>query len=399
MYHVGLTGNVASGKSMVARLFAAWGATVIDADRLTRDVQQVGSPTLDAIAKRFGTEFIAPDGSLDRDALRRHVMAHDAERAALNAIVHPAVQNARAQLLAAAEDRGDLIVVSEIPLLFEVLDPAQFDVVVLVDASETTRRQRLVEFRRLPAEDADRLLASQHPSASKRARSGVVIDNDGSLADLERAAWEAWRALRAQAATTSAYPRGALVAVVAHPADATHVVGGTLARYADAGHDTYVVSATDPFPATALDLGQTALGRAVGHVDPDDVAAIEAVATVLRTRSPAVVITLDPESFGQHADHLAVHAWTIRAIAQAEVSTRLVYATRIHRDDHARGGIAVDVRPWRDISLHLAAAVSAPCDVALLRDPSSDFIGRERFMGSDGRPGLAGDLSDPTQRG
>jgi dephospho-CoA kinase len=399
MFHVGLTGNVASGKSMVARLFDAWGATVIDADRLTRNLQRPNSPTLDAIARRFGTEFVAPDGALDREALRRHVMAHDSARAALNAIVHPAVQAARAQLLTAAQDRGDLIVVSVIPLLFEVLDPAEFDTVVLVDASETTRRRRLVELRRLPAEDADQLLAAQHPSAPKRARSHVVIDNDGSLADLERAAWDTWRALRTRAARASADDAGALVTVVAHPADAAHVVGGTLARYADAGHDIHVVSATDPFPTTAVDVKHTALGRTVGHVDPDDTSAIYAVATVLRERSPNIVITLDSESFGQHADHVAVHGWTTRAIAHAGVSARLVGAVRDRPDDVARGAIAVDVRPWRDITLQLAAAVSGPCDVALLRDPSPDYVGRERFVAYDGRPHRAWDFSDPAQRG
>ena len=391
MFHVGLTGNVASGKSIVARLFGAWGATVIDADRLTREVQQPGSPTLDAIAQRFGMQFLAPDGSLNRDALRRHVMADDAERTALNAIVHPAVQAERALHLAQSQEQGDLIVVSEIPLLFEVLDPTHFDVVVLVHASEATRRRRLFELRHLPAEDADQLLASQHPSEDKRARSQVVIDNESSLADLERSAWDAWRALR-KAATASAEQSGPLVTVVAHPADAVHVVGGTLARYADAGQNIHLVSATDPFPATALALPQTALGRAVGHIDADDASAIDAVATVLRTQSPNIVITLDPRSFGQHQDHVVAHAWATRALQKAGVSARLLCATRGPRTDHDRGAVAIDVRPWRDITLHLAAAVSTPCDVAVPRDAPSHLVGREWFATHDGTPGQVWDL-------
>lgn len=192
---VALTGNAASGKSTVARLFADWGATVIDADTLVREVQRPGSPVLDDIRRRFGPGVIQPDGSLDRDALRRIALADPAARAELEGLVHPAVQRRRERLLEAARRRGAAIVVSDIPLLFEVLDPAAFDVVVLVDAPEPVRRARLLDHRRLPPEDADRLLAAQLPAGPKRARSHIVIDNDGSLSSLQGRAAEAWQRL------------------------------------------------------------------------------------------------------------------------------------------------------------------------------------------------------------
>ena len=195
MLAVALTGNVASGKSTVARLFADWGATVIDADALVREVQRPGSPVLAAIRSRFGDAVLRSDGALDRDALRRRILADPEARLALEAIVHPAVQRRRAEVLAQARERGDRIVVSDIPLLFEVLDPAAFDAVVLVDAPPAVRRARLMRDRGLDAAEADRLIAAQLPSGPKRAQSHVVIDNDGSLQDLRARAAAAWQRL------------------------------------------------------------------------------------------------------------------------------------------------------------------------------------------------------------
>ena len=96
MLNVGLTGNIASGKSTVVDLFRRWGATIIDADALAREAQAPGGEVLAAIARRFGADVLAGDGSLDRAALRAKVMGDDAALAALNAIVHPAVRQRRA---------------------------------------------------------------------------------------------------------------------------------------------------------------------------------------------------------------------------------------------------------------------------------------------------------------
>lgn len=195
MLSVALTGNVAAGKTTVAAWWRAWGGTVIEADTLVREVQAPGSPVLARIRERFGATVIRDDGTLDRAALRRLAFADAEARMALNAIVHPAVQERRAALLADAAARGERMVVSDIPLLFEALDPAAFDVVVLVDAPEDVRRERLLRDRGLLPDEADRLLAAQLPSGPKRARSHLVIDNTGSRDALRDAAADAWQRL------------------------------------------------------------------------------------------------------------------------------------------------------------------------------------------------------------
>jgi dephospho-CoA kinase len=126
------------------------------------------------------------------------VLADPAELAALNGLMHPAVAARRRELLTAARRRGDRIVVSDIPLLFEADDPTAFDAIVLVDAPESLRRARLAE-RDLPADEVGRLMAAQQPAAEKRARSDYVIENTGDLTALEHAARAVWEALLARA--------------------------------------------------------------------------------------------------------------------------------------------------------------------------------------------------------
>jgi dephospho-CoA kinase len=198
--HIALTGNIASGKSTVAELFQSWGAVIIDADQIVRELQQPGSPVLAAIAARFGVEVILPDGQLDRRQLRQVVMRDPEARADLNAIVHPEVHRRRAELVEEAKRQGARVVVSDIPLLFESADPAAFDAVVLVDAPEPLRLRRLMESRGLPADEARRMLAAQMPASEKRdwvggtpPRSPFVIENESDRAALEqrsRAVWD-----------------------------------------------------------------------------------------------------------------------------------------------------------------------------------------------------------------
>jgi len=199
MLNVGLTGNVASGKSTVADWFRAWGATVIDSDVLVRESQQPGSPVLAAIAEAFGPAILQQDGTLDRAALRRRVMGDAAARERLNGIVHPEVERRRTALLHAAEARGEPLVVSDIPLLFEATDPSTFDVIVLVDADPALRKARLMERRGLTEAEAETLMAAQWPVERKRAGSDFVIPNDGTLEQLRAAAKEVWDALSARA--------------------------------------------------------------------------------------------------------------------------------------------------------------------------------------------------------
>lgn len=199
MLRVGLTGNAAAGKSTVLALFKRWGADVIDSDGLAREAVAPGSPALDAIFQRFGGDLRLPDGSLDRASLRRRVLANDEQRAVLNAIVHPEVARLSLKLEQDARARGDRILVADIPLLFEVLSPSSFDVVVLVDAPEAVRRSRLLEMRGYSREEADDLLGAQLPSRLKRERSHIVIDNDGTREALEARAREAWMELERRA--------------------------------------------------------------------------------------------------------------------------------------------------------------------------------------------------------
>jgi dephospho-CoA kinase len=196
---VGLTGNIASGKSAVAEVWRGLGAAVVDADELARDAVAPGSPGLRAVVDAFGPHVLTSDGALDRAALRRIVFADAAARGRLEAIVHPEVARLRVEAEAVLGARGVDIVVHEIPLLYEVGAERGLDLVVLVDAPEDVRRERLVRQRALPAAEARAMIAAQVPAAEKRGRADLVIDNDGTPAELAAKAEEAWAQIRAWA--------------------------------------------------------------------------------------------------------------------------------------------------------------------------------------------------------
>jgi dephospho-CoA kinase len=199
MLSIALTGNIGAGKSAVSELFRQWGATIIDADELVHQAQEPGQPLLSQIAARFGSDLIQANGSLDRAALRSRVLADSRALSDLNALVHPEVRRRSERLLADARRRGDPIAVSVIPLLFESGEPAEFDAVVLVDAPDAVRRDRLLATREVPAQEIDRLIAAQLPAGPKRALSDYVIENDADLESLERQAFGVWQALIARA--------------------------------------------------------------------------------------------------------------------------------------------------------------------------------------------------------
>ena len=195
MLVVGLTGNIGSGKSTVARLLAVRGVPVIDADVLAREAVAPESPALAAIVARWGAAVLASDGTLDRAALRGIVFANVADRAALDAIVHPAVKARRDCLLAAARERGAPVVVCDIPLLFEAGLVDDVDLVLLVDAPRDVRLERLVRDRGLSRAEALAMIDAQLPADTKRARSGYVIDNDGTLDTLRARVDATWRSI------------------------------------------------------------------------------------------------------------------------------------------------------------------------------------------------------------
>lgn len=203
MLVIGLTGNIAAGKSSVARHFAEWGATLIDADALARKAVAPGTPALRAIKGRWGAAVLGPDGALDRAALRRIVFADAAERAALDAMVHPEVARLRAAAVAAARAREEKLVVCDIPLLFEAGLTDTVDAIVLVDAPRAVRIHRLMRDRGLAEADASAMLDAQLPSEPKRARADWIIENDGTTAELEARARTVFSALTARAARVS----------------------------------------------------------------------------------------------------------------------------------------------------------------------------------------------------
>ena len=186
MYLIGLTGGIASGKSVVAARLAERGAVVVDADKLAREVVEPGTPALAAIADRFGADVISADGSLNRPALGAIIFTDPEARLALNAITHPAVWKRARELFAEAELADpDAVVVYDVPLLAEAAAdrPITFDLVVVVDASAETRLKRLVELRGLSEDEARHRISSQASDAERLALADVVVDSDGSLAE------------------------------------------------------------------------------------------------------------------------------------------------------------------------------------------------------------------------
>jgi dephospho-CoA kinase len=196
MLLVGLTGNIASGKSTVAQMFADRGATIIDADELAREAVAVGSDGHRKIVERWGDDILRADGGLDRVALRQIVFQEPSELEALNSIVHPEVSRLRDDLINEARERGDETVVCDIPLLFERRLVDDFDKIILVDAPRPLRLERLTRERLLGQTEAMNMIAAQMPAELKRARADFVIDNDGDIGALEARVDEVWRALR-----------------------------------------------------------------------------------------------------------------------------------------------------------------------------------------------------------
>ena len=199
MIRVALTGNIASGKSVVAEEWTRLGAAIIDADDLARTALAPGSPGHARVKERFGPGIVSTDGSIDRAALRRLVFGDERLRKDLEHILHPEIRRLREAREAALAATGTDIVVDVIPLLFEVGMEGDFDLVVLVDAPESVRLQRLVERRGLDTAEARRMINAQLPAAEKRRRASIVIENDASLEALRMRARSVWEGIEARA--------------------------------------------------------------------------------------------------------------------------------------------------------------------------------------------------------
>lgn len=200
MLLVGLTGNIGSGKSTVARLLSERGATLIDSDVLARRAVDPGTVALKRIVARWGEQVLNPDGTLDRAVLRQRVFGNPEELEVLNEIIHPEVRRLRDRLVSEARARGDRLVVCDIPLLFEKGMAGEFDCIVLVDAPRPVRLERLVRDRGLRETEAMEMITAQMPAELKRARADFVVENTGTLLDLERRVDDVWAELNREAA-------------------------------------------------------------------------------------------------------------------------------------------------------------------------------------------------------
>jgi dephospho-CoA kinase len=183
MVRVGLTGGIASGKSLVAAELAARGAIIIDADVLAREVVEPGTPALAAIVERFGPQILS-DGQLDRSRLAEMVFADPVARRDLERIVHPAVRARAAELERAADPAA--VVVHVIPLLVETGQQEDFDVVVTVDVDHETQIRRLMARNGFSLAEAESRIAAQASREARLAASDVVVDNTADV-DLLRA--------------------------------------------------------------------------------------------------------------------------------------------------------------------------------------------------------------------
>ena len=189
MIRVGLTGGIGSGKSTVAGFLADRGALVIDADLIARQVVEPGEPALAEIEQRFGTEVIAPDGSLDRGALAAIVFHDTSALSELNAITHPRIAQRTAELIEAASD--DAVVVYDVPLLVENGLTEGWDFVIVVEADREVRVRRLIE-RGLDESDIEARMSRQATDEQRRAVADIVIDNSRDLHGLEQQVGAAW---------------------------------------------------------------------------------------------------------------------------------------------------------------------------------------------------------------
>jgi dephospho-CoA kinase len=178
---VGLTGGIASGKSMVSRQLAELGCRLVDADVQAREVVRRGEPAWQAIVDEFGRDVVGPDGELDRKRLGAIVFADPARRKALEGITHPAILARRQAILDAWAAEGfDGLVVLDIPLLVEVGAAARMDRVVVVYADREVQLDRLMRRDRFERAEAEGRVASQMPLADKVRYAHYVVDNSGT---------------------------------------------------------------------------------------------------------------------------------------------------------------------------------------------------------------------------
>ncbi len=197
MLIVGLTGGVASGKSVVSQILKEEGAYLIDADQIARELVQPRRPTWTALIKAFGKEIVQKDGSIDRKKLAVKVFSDPEQRELLNRILHPRIKKEMGRRLKAIGQKDPkAMVVIDAPLLIETGDHREMDKVIVVTSTEAQQMERLKERAGIDQEEARRIIASQVPTEEKLKVADFVIRNEGSLEDVERKAKEVFQALK-----------------------------------------------------------------------------------------------------------------------------------------------------------------------------------------------------------
>lgn len=195
MLQLGLTGGIGSGKSTVSERLESYGAVIVDADRIVRELQEPGQPVFEAMVDAFGDGIVAADGTLDRAAVAALVFDDADALATLNGIVHPAVG---AEMLRRIQDLADTdrVVILDIPLLVES-GRDDLAAIIVVDVDPEIAVRRLVEFRGFSEDDARSRMARQASREDRLAKADVVIDNSGDLASLYAQVDGLWRRIEA----------------------------------------------------------------------------------------------------------------------------------------------------------------------------------------------------------
>jgi dephospho-CoA kinase len=190
---IGLTGGIASGKSTVAKMMESFGASVIDADLLAREVVLPGEPAYRALVAEFGQEILFPDGTINRQTLGSIVFGDQSARTRLEAITHPAIGRRAEERLETLRRHGTAVAVYMAALLFEAGITSRVDEVWVVYVDRDTQLRRLMERDGMSREDALRRIGAQMPMEEKARRGKVVIDNGGTLHQTEEQVRRAWQ--------------------------------------------------------------------------------------------------------------------------------------------------------------------------------------------------------------
>jgi dephospho-CoA kinase len=197
MLMVGLTGGVASGKSVVSQVLKEEGAYIIDADRIARELVQARTPTWKELIKVFGKEILQKDGSIDRKKLAAKVFSDPEQRGQLNRILHPRIKNEMGRRLKAIRQKDpEAIVVIDAPLLIETGDHREMDKVIVVLSTEEQQIERLRERQGMDPEEARRIIAAQIATDEKVKVADFVIRNEGSLGETVKRAKEVFQELK-----------------------------------------------------------------------------------------------------------------------------------------------------------------------------------------------------------